>query len=170
MIIPAGVLWITALQLLAPFILALGFRLRGAAVFHEWTGRGATTARIVCFAIPCGLIAWGLGLAWPWAIALGVAAWVGCLPPWWGSLDLARQYGDYGQDFALHTLRGVVWVLPMAVVLFAAGEFWPGMLLAGTACGAIYEAGYRIRESHGAEIGEVGFGFVIGCALVGALL
>lgn len=169
MIFAADFWLVTALQILAPFIVAAGFRLRGAAIFREWTGRGATTARITCFAIPCGLIAWGLGLPWAWSIALGVAAWIGCLPPWWGSLDLARQYGLFWRDFALHTARGVVWVLPMTAVLFGAGAAWLPMLAAGLLCGAVYEAGYRIRERIGAELGEVFFGFLIGAALVAGI-
>jgi hypothetical protein len=170
-ILPVDFWLVTALQILAPFVLALGFRLRGAAVFQRVTGRGATTARIVCFAIPCGLIGWGLGLPWHWSLALGVAAWLGCLPPWWGSLDLARQYGEFREDFLLHTMRGVIWIWPMAVVLAHSGHLEGAYYLtwAGLLCGAVYEAGYRIREAHGAELGEAFFGFLIGAALVAGI-
>jgi hypothetical protein len=152
-------------ELAAPVILGAGFRLRGAALFERITGRGATTARIVCFATPAGLLAWATGFPWPYALAMGVAAWLGCLPPWWGSLDLGRHAGGYARDFALHTLRGVVWVAPMAAVAFLAGAAWWPLILAGLMCGAVYEAGYRVSERHGTEIGEAAFGALIGAGL-----
>lgn len=156
-------------------LLAAGFRIRGDAAFARWTGRGATTARIVAWAIPVAASGWLLGLEWPVAVALGVAAWVGCLAPWWGSLDLGRHEGTWFRDFCLHSARGVLWTLPMAGVVFlaqfsvwptvGAGLWWP-LLAAGALCGPAYELGYRIREKRGTEIGEALFGALIGGALV----
>ena len=57
-------------------------------------------------------------------------------------------------------------ILLAAAVLFGAGAAWLPMLAAGMLSGAVYEAGYRIRERMGAELGEVFFGFLIGAALV----
>lgn len=162
-------------EIAAPLVLAAGFRLRGAAAFMRWTGRGATTARIFAWALPVGLCAWALGAWWPYAIALGVASWVGCLAPWYGSLDLGRHEGTWLRDFAMHSFRGVLWTLPMAAVLFAAQfTVWPEvgaggwwwLLIAGALCGLLYEAGYRVNEARGTEIGEVLFGAAIGVALV----
>lgn len=51
--------------LLGALVGAAGFWLRGAAVFALWTGRGATTARIVAWAIPLALLCWVVTpLAW----------------------------------------------------------------------------------------------------------
>ena len=152
-------------ELAAPVVLGIGFRLRGAAIFERVTGRGATTARIVCFAIPAGLLAWGMGFGWPHALAMGFAAWLGCLPPWWGSLDLGRQYGGFWQDFALHTLRGLVWTAPMALVVWHVGGAWWWLVLAGLLCGVAYEAANRARPTRGTETGEVVFGALIGAGL-----
>jgi len=108
-----------------------GFWLRGAAVFQRITGRGATTARVVAWAAPLALLCWvATPLAWWWCVAIGAALWLGCLPGWWGSIDLGRNGGAGPRDFALHTLRGVVWVVPVAAVLAAAGAAWWGPMLA----------------------------------------
>lgn len=151
--------------------LAVGFRLRGWEGFERITGRGATTARIVCWAIPVGLASLALGMSWLAALAMGIAAWVGCLPGWWGSLDMGRHEGGFWRDFALHSLRGVLWTAPMAAVLWWFGGAWWSLVVAGAACGLIYEAGYRIaaiargRMGGGTEIGEALFGAAIGAAL-----
>lgn len=146
-------------------LLAAGFRLRGDAAFHRWTGRGATTARLVAWALPVGLSGFALGLGW-WSLVLGVAAWAGSLLGWWGSLDLGRQFGGFWRDFALHSARGVMWTAPMAAVLFVAGGAWWWLLAAGALCGALYEAGYRAWPARGTEVGEGLFGGAIGAALV----
>lgn len=153
--------------------LAVGFRLRGWGGFERITGRGATTARIVCWAIPCGLAWWALSGAPAWsALAMGVAAWLGAIAPWWGSLDLGRQYGGWGRDVLMHSARGVLWTLPMAVVTWwFEAPSWPWLLAAGVLCGLIYEVGYRLADAArgrlggGTEIGEVMFGAAIGAAL-----
>lgn len=161
--------------LLGALVGAAGFWLRGAAVFALWTGRGATTARIVAWAIPLALLCWVVTpLAWWWCAALGVALWVGCLPGWWGSLDLGRDAGAWWRDFALHSLRGVLWSAPAAGVLAMASGAWWWPMLAGAACGAAYEAGWRLRPPgdprtpNATEIGEVLFGGLLGAAVVAA--
>lgn len=157
------------LAIVAPLILAAGFRLRGDAAFERWTGRGATTARIVCWAIPCGLVAWGLYGLWYVGLAMGVAAFLGAILGWWQSLDLGRVEGTWLNDFAMHTLRGVLWTLPMAGVAFlGAGSPWP-LLVAGALCGVVYEIGWRFKARQ-TEIAEAIFGGVIGVALVASAL
>lgn len=154
-----------ALAILAPLILAAGFRLRGDAIFARWTGRGATTARIVAWAVPCGLIAWGLYGLWYVGLAMGAAAFLGAVLGWWGSLDLGRVEGTWAKDFALHSLRGVLWTLPMAAAAWlGAGDPLP-LLIAGALCGVCYEIGWRFR-AHQTEIAEAIFGFAVGVGLV----
>lgn len=175
------------ISILTPAVLAIGFRLRGAAKFQELLGRGATTARITVWAIPLIVLSWFLGLPIAVAVFLGIAAWIGCLLGWWESLDFGRHEGTWLRDFLLHTLRGVLWTAPMAAVLLAADMLlgisvyvpwmdisltlgvktsWWWMLGVGSLCGLIYEIGYQISEEHGTEIGEVLFGGLIGLALV----
>ena len=154
-----------ALALLAPVILAVGFRLRGAAEFQRWTGRGATSARLACWAAPVGLIGWGLHGEWYAGAALAAAAWLGSVAGWWGSLDLGRNEGTWLRDFALHTARGLLWVAPLALAAWlTAGDPVP-LLVAGIACGLAYEAGWRASPRHATEIGEAAFGFIVGAAI-----
>lgn len=159
------------IEALVVAMLAAGFRIRGWAGFERLTGRGTTTARIVAWAIPCAIAWLLLGGAPVEALAIAAAAWIGCLPGWWGSLDLGRQEGTWLRDFALHSARGALWTMPMAVVVWWIGAEWWWLLIAGAACGLIYEAGYwiaaRTRWS-GTEWGEAMFGAMIGAALIGA--
>jgi hypothetical protein len=146
-----------------------GFWLRGSALFEKWTGRGATTARITCWALPLGLFGWALGLPPIEASALAVAAWIGCLAPWWDSLDLGRQEGTWLRDFAWHTLRGALWVAPIwLVVLLSFGSWWP-LAVVALLCGIVYELGYRLWPAKGTEVGEALFGALIGLALAQSL-
>lgn len=153
------------LALIAPFVLAAGFRLRGAAEFRQWTGRGATTARILCWAAPIGLIAWGLHGEWHAGAALALAAWLGAIAGWWRSLDMGRVEGAWLRDFALHTVRGLLWTAPMALVAWlSAGTPWP-LLVAGLLCGLAYEAGWRLVRRNQTELAEVLFGALVGVGL-----
>lgn len=151
---------------LGALIGALGFWLRGSAVFERLTGRGATTARIVAWAMPLSALAWLLTpLGW-WSAMLAVALWLGALPGWWGTLDLGRMEGDWPQDFVLHTARGLVWMAPAAVVLAMAGATWWLPLVAGLTCGAAYEIGWRVHRVRATEIGELLFGAACGAAVI----
>jgi hypothetical protein len=153
------------IEALAPAVLAAGFRVRGWAGFQRLTGRGATTARIVAWAIPCGLVAWGLHGHWYAGAAMAVAAWAGSLLGWWRSLDLGRHEGEWARDFALHTARGLLWTAPMALAAWLSGGLpWP-LLAAGLLCGLAYEAGWRLAPRRATEIGEVAFGAIVGAAL-----
>jgi hypothetical protein len=106
--------------LLTAAIGGAGFRFRGAEAFSRITGRGATTARVVCWAAPVAALAWALAaLPWQWAVALGAALWLGCLPGWWGSLDLGRDEGIWATDALAHAARGLLWTAPAAFVLAA---------------------------------------------------
>lgn len=142
----------------------LAFRLRGSAIFHEWTGRGATSARVV-YGTALALVALLAGTPLLWSLAVIVAAWLGAIAPWWGSLTLRTP-----KMWLMHTLRGFLWTLPLAAVLFLAGApHWWIMLLAGGLCAPAYKFGWMISSKLGVEFGEVIFGAIIGAALVAAL-
>lgn len=155
-----------ALNIFRVLVLAIGFRIRGDAKFMVWTGRGATTARIVAWATPIGLTAWHLyGGLWYVGLFMGVAAWLGAIAPWWDSIDMGRMEGRWIKDFALQTVRGVIWTAPMAAVaLLSAGSPWP-LLIAGALCGVVYEIGWRFKARQ-TEIAEAIFGGVVGVGLV----
>lgn len=167
------------IYLLVIIALAAGFRLRGAAGFEAWWDRtfpalaqfgGATTARVLTWAIPCG-IAWLL-LGGSVLASLGVAVmtWVGCLAPWFKSIDLGRREGEFWTDFKMHTIRGMMWVYPAAIIIqMDGGDGWI-VALTGLTCAPVYELGYRIKETKGTEIGEALFGTCIALGLIGASL
>lgn len=153
------------IEAIAPFLLAAGFRVRGWSGFQRITGRGAWLARIVAWALPCGLLAWALHGGWYAGAAVAIGAWLGSLLGWWGSLDLGRREGTWLRDFGLHTARGLLWTAPIALAAWASGGSLWWLLGAGLLCGAAYEAGWRLSPTKATEIGEVAFGFIIGAAL-----
>ena len=57
--------------LLGALVGAVGFRLKGSAIFEQITGRGATTARIVCWAIPMGILSL-YHVPWQYAFLVGL--------------------------------------------------------------------------------------------------
>lgn len=144
----------------------VGFRLRGSALFEQWTGRGATTARIVCWAIPMSFVSL-FAVPWMYAPLVGVAFFLGALPGWYDSLDLQGI-----RDYAVMFLRGIAWTILAAAVYWWAGNLHGAALitLAGALCPLAYAIGYAIPStkpnlSQGPEIGEVIFGAMIGAAV-----
>ena len=138
------------------------FWLRGSALWEQWTGRGATSARFM-WGAALALVAVLGGLWWPLAPAVVVAGWLGAIPGWWGSLKL-----EDGRQYAMHALRGLLWVLPLAVLLEVAGATGALVLIAGLACVPAYWIGWKVRPERATEIGEALFGACVGAALVGA--
>ncbi len=156
--------------LLGAVIGAIGFRLRGDAIFQKITGRGATTARIVCWAIPMGLLSLST-VPWWASVWVTVGFFLGAVLGWYGSLDLGRREGDPVKDRLIMASRGLVWTLPAALVVW---QFDIGnaiaLLIVGLACPLFYELGYRTPSKipylrQGPEVGEVLFGAAIGLAL-----
>lgn len=141
---------------LAALVGGAAFWLRGSALFEQWTGRGATTARLM----------WGAALAaicpLPplWLPLVVVTAWLGAIPGWWGSLTLTT-----GRHYAMHAMRGFVWVLPLAVLFEVAGGLGGLVLLSGAACVPAYWIGWRAVPNRATEIGEALFGAAIGAAV-----
>jgi len=154
---------------------AMLFRLRGSSAFERWTGRGATTARIVWAAGMAG-VAHLAGATWQEAAALGAGLFVGCIQPWWQSLSLGDNAADgatVGQ-YLRHGLRGLWWTLPaaLAVAAYASAiglpEWRPAAILAaaGLACVPAYQIGKWSWPGRATEVGEVLFGGAIGAAVV----
>jgi hypothetical protein len=159
---------------------AASFWLRGSARFEEWTGRGKTTGDAAWAVVMAGLCV-AAGLSWPWGGALALALFAGGRLPWWGSLDFGTVSGTYARDFALHSLRGLLWTLAAGVVLwFAGGSPWAiAAGLSGLLAGPCWALGYLInpppldgtepRHPNATEIGEIAFGAVTGAALLAAV-
>lgn len=135
------------------------FRLRGDAIV------GSTTAGRLLWS--CGMAA-GLAVvafAW-WPLILALALFVGCLFPWWGSIDMGRNDGTWLKDAALQAIRGVLWVVPAAVVTtHFAGAWW--VVLVGLTAVPFYEIGWRLPLGswRGSPAGEILFGGAIGATL-----
>jgi len=147
-----------------------GFWLRGSALFYNLTGRGATTARLVAWAMPLALLS--LFVVSPlYALSIGVALFLGSILPWWKSLSLGRNSidGTWAESALRHTGRGVLWTLPLSVVVFFAvgGYSFLLPLLTGALVVVPYEIGWRIQNEklNPTEIGEIGFGAMIGLSL-----
>ncbi len=181
---------LTIILPIALLIGASGFRLRGDAAFQRWTGRGATTARLVCWALPMGGLAWVAGHPPVTAVLLGLGLFLGCLPPWWRSLTLGRNAADGGAlgQYARHAARGLLWAAPAAALLavdYGAGAWLVGasiprailasgapvLLLGGLSCVPAYELGWRLRPAGSVRPGatEVGEG-IFGAAMAGAVV
>jgi hypothetical protein len=108
---------------------------------------------------------------WWEMLIVALALWSGARLGWPSSLDLGRNEGEWFDDLMAHTGRGVLWVLPAAIAVLVL-DLGPAVFLmfAGSACGAAYEAAWRIPSAvpglrQGPELGEVLFGSAIGAAL-----
>jgi len=156
--------------LLGALLGGVGFRLRGSAWVSLVTGRGATTARILCWAMPLAALAWVCGLVWWGAVLLALGLWAGCLAPWWDSLDLGRVDGALARDLAMHAARGVLWAAPAALALLIAGAgLWWIPLAASLACTPAYALGWAVVPARATEVGEVLFGAALGAAVLVAV-
>lgn len=142
------------------------FRLRGSEEWARWTGRGATSIRLI-WAAYLSLCAWWVGdLDWWIALALFPAFWLGAILPWWKSLDMGRRDGTFWRDFTLHTARGVLWTAPASAVLFGSPTSSIWLLCAGLACGVVYAVSWALRTKNQVEAAEWMFGLLIASALL----
>ena len=164
------------------------FRFHGSSLFARIFNRGATTARIVAWALPMAMISLGgyPGVVPFTAVAFGF--WLGAIFPWWQTLSLGRvsevkmpllpssiaaalpgvaaflSESSWRRDAALHAVRGVLWVIPPAIAIsYFGGSPWP-LILSGLMCVPCYEIGWRAMPRHATEIGELLFGSMIGAA------
>jgi len=165
--------------LFSSILASIGFRIRGG-LFGQQIGWGTTVARFVSWAIPMTAITFLTVSGYPlWAIVPTILAWwLGCLFPWWHSLDMGRMSGTLLQDTIMHSLRGIIWVLPPVVLVgIIAG---PSLVLAiplliSLLCGPSYVLGYYISEKissymGGTEYGELIFGFIVGLSISASYL
>ena len=157
--------------LLGTLIGAIGFRLRGSAIFEEITGRGATTARIVCWAIPMGLFSL-IHVPPMDAVWIGLGFFLGACPGWYHCTDLGRDDGKVVRDYVVMTIRGLVWtILPAIVMSYFNPTAAGAMVLAGALCPLAYTIGWAIPSNikglhQGPELGEFIFGGIIGASIV----
>ena len=162
------------------------FRIRGG-LWNDYIPPklwGSTKARFIAWAIPVSMAIWFWSpISYPWIPALIIATWLGSILGWWHSLDMGTQDDTLARDFSFHTLRGLFWTMPIALVTGFLGLYnlSIALILAGSLCGIAYLAGYKTPTlvqleaeggmNTGAEIGEFYFGVIIGLAIViGGLL
>lgn len=181
--------------LVSTLICGFGFWLRGSAKFAEYTGRGLTTAKLVTWALPTGMItAVGLMLftgislqmVAAYAVATGVAYFAGASLGWWRSLSLGHGRNSPDKPmwaaYLRHFARGLLWPAAAAVVLYFAGVSWIFVALSGLACVPAYHLGWMIspeewdetdnlvpKHPNATEVGEIGFGLAMGLGLALAL-
>lgn len=161
------------------------FRIRGGAFGDEirkyiYKGYGATTSRLVVWSLPMTLLLFLSQPSHAWWIypLFFLSIYLGTIIGWWRSIDMGRVEGKWFQDFVFQTIRGVLWTLPAAAVVFYVGSISTmiALLVAGLLCGVLYELGWRVRlprsiaESKfdlrtGPELGELFFGAAIGLAI-----
>ena len=153
---------------------SIGFRLRGG-LFGQQIGWGTTVARFVACALPMTIITFLTVANYPWwMIAPTILTWwLGCIFPWWQSLDMGRMSGTLLQDVVMHSLRGIIWVLPSVVlvgIIVGPNPVLVIPLLVSLLCGPSYVLGYYISEKinnymGGTEYGELIFGFLVGLSI-----
>lgn len=153
-----------------PIAGALLFRIRGG-----WLQLPSTTLGRVAWSAPMAALAALASADW-WLLGLGPLLFLGCVLPWWQTIDLARNEGRFWRDFIVMTGRGVLWVAPAFPLLFWR-EGWASLfvLAAGLSCAALYELGWRTPSNvrafaRGSELGEAYFGAAIGAGLAVAAI
>lgn len=173
------------LSVLGLILGAILFRIRGGAFGDEirkyiYKGYGATTSRLVVWSLPMTFLLFFSQPYHIWWVYLlfFLAMYLGTIIGWWRSIDMGRVEGKWLPDFIFQTLRGVLWTLPAAAVMFYVGSISTmiSLLIAGALCGVLYELGWRVKlpksiaESKfdlrtGPELGELFFGAAIGLAI-----
>jgi hypothetical protein len=138
------------LKLLVIPWLALMFRLRGGLlgdelhkIFKWW---GSTPARIIFWGMGSGLAAWWLTNNELIAGSTIILFYLDSIFGWFDALAMGGQYGKiyFGRDFWLLVLRGVIWTLPIAIILvfFGYTNWW--LFLLGAVCPLCYQLAYFI--------------------------
>lgn len=163
--------------ILSMFVLGMGFRIRGG-LWGDKIGWGATTARIVAWAIPVALVCWAwYAFAWYIAVAVGVMAWVGTTWGWFGALDMGRNDHAWLRDFLVMSVVGFARMAVIAPVLVYVGLPMAALsiCIAGALCGVLYELGWRTPSTkpgfyQGPEVGEFYYGSAVGLAIALAAL
>lgn len=140
---------------------ALGFRVRGGWWGDLW-GLSGQTSRGVYAALMAAVM---LAAGWPWPVggwrlallflALAAAWFAGAVAcGTFGAIDAGRNEHGRARDFAMNSLRGLVYALPAAAALAAfravhgdaGGAWWAAALpLAGLLQGPAYELAHTLR-------------------------
>lgn len=147
---------------------AVLFRIRGGWLSLPSTTLGRAVWSVGMTLIPAA-ITWRL-------VVLAPALFLGCVLPWWQSIDMGRNEGTLARDAVFHTLRGALWVLPASAAgWWALGPWTLLVMIPGLLCAGWYELGWRTPSSvkhftRGSELGEVYFGAAIGFGLALAIL
>jgi len=165
--------------LFSSILASIGFRLRGG-LFGQQIGWGTTTARFVAWALPMTAITFLTVSDYPWWMIIPTLLtwWLGCILPWWHSLDMGRMSDTLLRDIAMHSLRGMIWVLPsitLVGVIVGPNPVLAIPLLVSLLCGPSYVLGYYITEKisnrmGGTEYGEWIFGFLVGLSISASYL
>jgi len=181
------ILFIVASTLICGF----GFWLRGSYKFEQAIGRGLTTAKLLTWSLPTGIItAAGLllftSISLPmiglYSVATGAAYFAGASLGWWRSLSLGHTRNSKDKPmwaaYLRHFARGLLWPVAAAVVLYFAGVSWIFVALSGLFCVPAYHLGWMIspeewdetdnlvpKNPNATEIGEIGFGAAMGLGL-----
>lgn len=145
---------------------AAAFRLRGDAIWNEWTGTGTTGGRFLWAGV-VSLCLFAAGAGW-WSLAALPVVFACAVPGWPASIDLGRNEGTWQKDFALMTVRGALFTVPAgALLVWQVGPQFIPFALSGVFAGAAYELGWRLPIKweylrQGPPFGEFCFGFVVG--------
>lgn len=142
------------------------FRLRGSALWDQWTGTGTTGGRLIwAGTVTLCLFVAGAKL---WALAALPIMFLCAVPGWPASIDLGRNEGTWLRDFLIMTARGSLFTLPSgALLVWMVGPQFLPFAASGVLAGVCYEIGWRIpvRFEHlrqGPPLGEFIFGALIG--------
>jgi hypothetical protein len=153
------------LEFIFTLIGAVLFRIRGG-LLGDFGIRGVGTVA------SRGIYAVGLALATAALMGdyrlalLAPALFVGCVLPWWKSIDIGTNEGNPWRDALLTSLRGILFTLPAGVVLWWLGyQWWPGLV--GILAGPLYALGWQVPSKvrgfeRGSAIGEALLGAIIG--------
>jgi hypothetical protein len=150
------------IEIAAALLAGAGRRLSGDSRFEKITGRGATTARLVCLAVPLGLLAL-LRVEWCAAACLGALVWAGATLPQRG------QSLSGWVDAAYLLARGIGVGAVVAPLVWWLGGVWWLPALSGVCAPLAYWLGYRLWPRRATEVGEVGSYAAFGAALFGAM-
>lgn len=155
--------------------LVLACALSGGALFRIRGGAfptGSTAIARLIWSFGMAVLAFLLTFNY-WMFALVPAFFLGCLAPWWNSIDTGRNEGSFWQDFLVMMGRGVLWVLFPAVVLGLL-EYSAFYVFVGLLCPVCYTIGWWLPNTkyvkQGTEYGEILFGMVCGAGLALSIL
>lgn len=157
-------------------VCGLGFRLRGG-LGQFWMLKHMPWMNMSLKWTAWSVLVAALSMSWyaltlPWAVAVGVAMWLGCRPGWYGGRDLSRVKGTWLQDAWTLTWRGAVWAAPITGVFAYLGLVHVALAIfvMSSLAALWYEIGWRLPSSikgleSGIEMGEFVFGIVFGLTL-----